>query len=128
MRAPRLNRKRWTDIATSRIDVVAEIIEFFLAAGGVPGPKSVEAQRRARLVAAIVALVTILAGRLISGTTADVILVTAGSIVGLWILAFSVVDFIKEFPPVPWQSVMAIIVAGAALALALEYTLGARAV
>jgi hypothetical protein len=42
---------------------------------------------------------------------------------GLWILAFSLVDLMKEFPPVQWQSVTAIVVA-TALAVALAYALG----
>jgi hypothetical protein len=111
------------------VDVVAELIEFLFAAGGVPGPESLEGQRRARLVAAIVALAGVIAGHIFSGTTAGVALVAAGSIVGLWILALSLVDLMKEFPPVQWQSVTAIVVATTALAVALAYALGvARAV
>jgi hypothetical protein len=58
-------------------------------------------------VAAIVALAAVIAGHIFSGTTAGVALVAAGSIVGLWILAFSLVDLMKEFPPVQRQSVTA---------------------
>ena len=49
----------------------------------------------------------------------------AGSIVGLWVLGFSVVDLIKEWPPVQWQRVMAIVVASAVFAVALAYTFAA---
>jgi len=106
------------------VDVVAELIEFLLTAGGVPGPESLEGQRRARLLATIVALAAVIAGHIIAGTTASVALVAAGSIVGLWSLAFSLVDLMKEFPPVHWQGVTAIVVATTALAVALAYALG----
>jgi hypothetical protein len=106
------------------VDVVAELIEFLLAAGGVPGPESIEGQRRARLLATIVALTAVIGGYIVAGTTAGVALVAAGSIMGLWTLSFSLVDLMKEFPPVQWQSVTAIVVATTALAVALAYALG----
>jgi hypothetical protein len=70
-------------------------------------PESVEGQRRARLVTAIVALTAIIAGQLLSGGKGTDAFVAAGSIAAIWILAFSLVDLSKEFPTVQWQSVAA---------------------
>jgi hypothetical protein len=107
------------------VDIVAGLIELVLEAGGIPGPQSLDGQRRARVVAGLAAFIAVLVGRLLSGPTAGVVFVVTGSIVGLWVLGFSLVDLLKEWPPVQWQSVMAIVAASAALAAASTYTLAA---
>ena len=106
------------------IDVVSELIELLLA-GGIPAPELVEGQRRVRLAAAIVALTVILVGQSLSAAALRIAFVVAGSIAALWILACSLVDLIKEFPPVRWQSIAAGTFAGAGLLVALALMFGA---
>ena len=103
------------------VDVLSEFIEL---AGGIPAPQSVEGQRRARLVAAIVALTINLAGRLASGAALRIALVAAGSIAAMWILAFSLVDWSKEFPPVQWLSIAASAFASAGLLVGMALMCG----
>lgn len=99
-------------------DIIAELLELILGGGGISGFDSLEAQRRARIVSAVVALGAILVGYYILGSWIGVVISIGGLIVALWVLAFSLVDLAKERPDVPWASVAAILVAGASVATA----------
>jgi hypothetical protein len=77
------------------LDFLGAVIELFLEAGGIPGPASLEGQRRARVVAGIVALTAILAGHLFLGSVTRTVVLVGGSVVAAWVLAFSLVDLMK---------------------------------
>ena len=100
-------------------DLIGELLELVFSAGGLPGFDSLEAQRRARIVAATVAFVAILGGHFILGPGVGTVVFGAGLVVALWVLAFSLVDLTKERPTVSWASVVAIFVASAGLTTAI---------
>lgn len=104
------------------LDLIADVIEALLSGGGVPAPVALESQRRARALSAAAAVMAIVAGPFFSGST-SITLVAGGAIVAAWALAFSLVDLVKESPPVQWTSVLAIIVAGMGLATAARFAL-----
>jgi|SRR5687768_1312901 hypothetical protein len=107
-------------------DLIGDVVELLLQTGGVPGPQSLEGQRRARIVAAAVALTVILSGHFLFGLTAGLVMLVGGMVVAAWVLAFSLVDVAKELPVVPWPSIAAIFVAGASLMAGLGFTLFGR--
>jgi hypothetical protein len=95
-------------------DLLGELIGVLIE-GGIPGPLSLEGQRRARVVVSTVALVGILTGHLFLASLSGTVVLVVGSVVAAWILAFSLVDLAKELPGVPWVTVVAILVAVAGL-------------
>jgi hypothetical protein len=83
---------------------------------GVPGPDTLDAQRKARLLASGVALaiVVLVRGLAWESPTATIILVLTAVGSG-WIILFSVVDVIKEPGSSRWWSTCASVVGTVAL-------------
>jgi hypothetical protein len=99
------------------LDLFADLLLDFVGADEPLGPSSLRAQRRVRCAAVSVAGAMVLGIRIWGGHgTASVTLVVAALLVAVWVLAFSVVDLIKQLPAITQLSLTAALVAGATLA------------
>jgi len=104
-----------TRIMSDLLGAVIEVLFEGIFAGGIPGPVSLEGQRRARVVVGTVALAAILTRHVFLDSVASNVVLVGASLVAAWVLAFSLVDLVKELPVVPWMTVLAILVAVASL-------------
>jgi hypothetical protein len=98
-------------------DALIEIIAW-LFDSGVPSPDTLRTQRLARLTANLAAAAFTFGIRLWApeGSVWTFVVVAAG-FTALWATAFSLADAAREYPPVPWVSVAAVLV-GAVVAVA----------
>ena len=100
------------------LDIIGEVLEALLS-GGLPGPNSLRGQRWARLSVAVLAFVAIVTAPVVSNGSTRAALMAGGALVGVWVVAFSCVDFAKELPAFHWPTTCAIVIGGTDVALAI---------
>lgn len=101
-------------------DIVGGLLEALLE-NGLPNPVAIRHQRLARLASAIGAAAVLLGLEVVGAAGPWWMLgVAVSAFVAAWVLAFSLVDLCKEFPPVSWVSVIASAVGAAVVGSSLR--------
>jgi hypothetical protein len=105
------------------LDVLADLLELVVA-NGIPTPSTLERQRQVRLAVSGLALVTNSVLHWLYGRppVASWPILVISTIASGWVLAFSMVDLIKELPSIAWVSIAAAALASAAVIVAVSWS------